>query len=491
MHHPFRLLLCGACVMVAAAGLASPTAAAPPSLPETAAGRQLGAFLKVVETRDAAAVRAFVERQFAPSVLEQIPAERHVEVALRIATDLGRYTVRKADALGENEVRAVLVSELTEEQFQFTLRVEPEPPHRIVAVGIRPAPLPDEGAPARKRADHEVAAELESFLKRLGDADRFSGAVLLAKDGKPFFKAAYGLASRAWNAPNRTDTKFNLGSMNKMFTAVAVAQLAEQGKLSFQDPVGKHLPDYPNRDVREKVTIHHLLTHTSGLGSYFNEKFMLSAKERYRTVQDFLPLFADERLAFAPGARWEYSNAGFLLLGAVIEKVSGRSYFDYVRERIYQPAGMLNTDAYEMDRDTPNLATGYTRGGAGGPDGGGPRNNLFLHVVKGGPAGGGFSTVEDLLRFDQALRGHRLLGPDQTRNLLEGKIAAPTGRYAYGFFDQRLGGQRVVGHSGGFPGISANLDMYLDSGYTVAVMANIDDGSQPVVAKVRRLLAGR
>src|SRR5207248_10392873 len=144
---------------------------------------------------------------------------------------------------------------------------------------------------------------------------------------------------------------------------------------------------------------------TSGIGDYFNDKYMEASKDRFRAIADYFPLFVDKPLAFEPGQQFRYSNAGFMVLGAVVEKVSGQDYFDYVRQQIYQPAGMINTDAYEMDHDTPNLAIGYTsRAPRGGSQLGERQNNLFLHVVKGGPAGGGFSTVEDLLRFDVALR---------------------------------------------------------------------------------------
>jgi CubicO group peptidase (beta-lactamase class C family) len=178
-----------------------------------------------------------------------------------------------------------------------------------------------------------------------------------------------------------------------------------------------------------------------------------------------------------------------MVLGAVVEKVSGHDYFEYVREHVYRPAGMINTDAYEMDRDTPNLAIGYTRQSAG--SGGGMKNNLFLHVVKGGPAGGGFSTIEDLLRFDSALRSHRLLDEKHTNLLLSGKV--PTGRggeYGYGFFVEKVGNTRNVGHAGGFPGINSVLDMYLDWGYTVAVMCNYDPpAAERIKDEVRAILA--
>jgi CubicO group peptidase (beta-lactamase class C family) len=279
--------------------------------------------------------------------------------------------------------------------------------------------------------------------------------------------------------------------MNKMFTAVGVAQLAEKGRLAFTDTVGKHLPDYPDKAVAETVTLHHLLTHTSGVGDYFDDKYVAAAKDRFRTVRDFFPLFVDKPLEFEPGSRFPYSNAGFMILGAVIEKVSGESYFDYIREHIYKPAGMTDTDAYEMDQDTPNLATGYTRENLLGQFVPGPRrNNLFLHVVKGGPAGGGFSTAEDLIRFAQALRAHKLLGPELTELVVAAKVDSfPGQKYGYGFAEEVVNKHRIVGHGGGFPGISSQLDIYSGLGYDVAVLSNYDPpAATHIVSKLRSLI---
>ncbi|HVA90328.1 MAG TPA: serine hydrolase domain-containing protein [Chloroflexota bacterium] len=352
----------------------------------------------------------------------------------------------------------------------------------------------------------EAVAAFAAYLDALIAVDDFSGVVLIARDGVPIFTRVHGLASVAYQAPILLDTKMNLGSMNKMFTAVAIVQLAEQGKLAFEDHIGAFLPHYP-RAVADTVTVHHLLTHTAGLGDFLDDRFE-GARARLRTVSDYLSLFIDDPLAFAPGQRWQYSNAGYGVLGAIIEAATDQSYFDYVREHIFQPAGMDNTDAYELDRDTPNLAMGYTRGdvartlrernrmwrtdqtSAFSP---GPRrNNIFMLPVKGGPFGGGYSTVEDLLRFDRALRSHVLLRPSSTEILLAGKVdlpGEPEGRYAYGFRDERINGQRLVGHNGGFWGVNGQLDMYLDSGYTVAVLANYDPLVAHLIAsKLRELL---
>ena len=345
-------------------------------------------------------------------------------------------------------------------------------------------PVPSEAA-ARRRSDDEIVRALDAFVKELGDADAFSGAVLLAKDGEVLYTKAYGMANKDFDAPNRVDTKFNLGSMNKMFTSVAIAQLVERGKLSYEDPLSKFLPAFPSPEEAKRVKIKHLLTHTSGLGSYFNQKFQKSSRALYRTVNDFMKLAKNEKLQFEPGTSWAYSNTGMLVLGAVIEKVTGQDYFEYIRENIYRPAGMTSSDSYELDRVNPNLAVGYDKQLVVG----GVRytNNIFDHVLRGGPAGGGYSTVEDLLKFDVALRSGKLVNAESRRVLLSAKPAIGSPFYGYGF--QITNGGAIVGHSGGFIGINSNLDMFLESGYTAVVMSNYSQGAQPVVVKIRELIS--
>ncbi len=334
--------------------------------------------------------------------------------------------------------------------------------------------------------------ELETYLDNLIAEDKFSGAVLVAKDGVPVFKKAYGLANKNTNAANNTETKFNLGSMNKMFTSVAIAQLAERGKLSFDDPIAKHLPNYPNKSVADKVTIHHLLTHTSGMGNYKNGKFFEQI-DRTKTLADLLPFYAGEPLSFEPGAKWQYSNSGFAVLGLIIERVSGQDYFDYVRENIFKPAGMNNTDSYEKGANVKNLAVGYTRMNPDGqPDMTKPRReNTQTVSIKGSSAGGGYSTVDDLLKFSQALQSYKLLSKKFTEIVTTGKfdVGGPMGKYAYGFIDKIFNGKHIVGHNGGSPGIAANFDMFPELGYAAIILSNYDPPAMmPVIMKIREMI---
>src|SRR5438105_665720 len=206
----------------------------------------------------------------------------------------------------------------------------------------------------------EPAKELDNYVANLVAENKLSGVVLVAKDGVTIASKAAGIANKATGAPIALNTKFNLGSMNKMFTAVAIAQLAQAGRLSFTDTISKHLPDYPNKEVADKVTIHQLLTHTSGMGLYWNEKFR-AQREKLTTVAAHLPLFASDPLSFPPGEKFQYSNSGYMVLGAIIEKVSGQDYYSYVAEHIYKPAGMTDTGFYEPGKEIPHLAIGYSK----------------------------------------------------------------------------------------------------------------------------------
>jgi CubicO group peptidase (beta-lactamase class C family) len=476
---------------VAAAPASPGGAGGGPEIPDTAAGRRLARWLAAFNAGDVEAMPAF-HRTVASEELAVARATFDL-MTRRAGGPAGVYRVLEA---AEDRLVALLYAPLNEQW----LRIEVGGP---MGAGLWPAPPPPEAMTGDPLGDEAIGRELERYLGRLVAADAFSGAVAVARDGVPFFTAAYGLADRAAGEPNRVGTRFNLGSMNKMLTAVAVAQLAQQGRLAVTDTLARVLPEYPNRAGAEQITVHQLLTHTSGLGDFFGPRY-LEAKDRLRTPRDYFPLFADAPLAFAPGTGWGYSNAGYVVLGAVVERVSGQEYFDYVRAHVYEPAGMTRSDSFERDAAVPDLAIGYTVLPAAAGDlrpemAFGPRaENTPSLGVKGSPAGGGYSTVEDLLAFDRALRGHRLLSPELTDLVLTGKVGTGLGpeavRYAYGFEEAALDGVRIVGHGGGGPGISANLDLFLDRGVTAVVLTNYDgavptaSAAAPVAQKIRRLV---
>jgi CubicO group peptidase (beta-lactamase class C family) len=353
----------------------------------------------------------------------------------------------------------------------------------VALVASAQSPVPE--SPAKPEAGN--ARELQTYFDSLAAENKLSGVLLVAKDGVTVASKAAGMANKATAAPINLNTKFNLGSMNKMFTSVAIAQLAQARKLTFTDTIAKHLPDYPNKEIAEKVTIHQLLTHTSGLGMYWNEKFM-AQREKMLTVAAHLPLFTSDPLLFPPGEKFQYSNSGYMVLGAIIEKVSGQDYYSYVQEHIYKPAGMSDTGFYEPGKEIANLAIGYSRMSRDGKPLEEAKDNTGTREVKGGPAGGGYSTAPDLVKFHQALLSYKLLDKEHTNLITTGKVDGPRGmgRYGYGFGDNTSGGKHSVGHNGGAPGIAANFEMYPDSGYTAVALMNSDPPTMMPIAKAIR-----
>jgi CubicO group peptidase (beta-lactamase class C family) len=294
-------------------------------------------------------------------------------------------------------------------------------------------------------------------------AGRFSGVVLVAKDGKPVLQRAYGLANRRTREPNRLETEFNLASLGKIFTGVAVAQLVQRGKVRFADRIGRYVPELPRR-IGAAVTVGELLDHTSGLGDFFGDPGYARLRPRLTSLRAYLPLIARERLAFRPGAWFSYSNSGFVLAGLVVERASGEGFYAYLRRHVLAPAGMTRTGCFAPRPASRGRAVGYTVGGAPNTSGLPPR---------GTSAGGCYSTAPDLLRFTNALLRHRLLSPALTRTVTSSHVAAPGGGYGYGF-GVRAGPPATFWHNGGSPGVATELDVNPALGYTVVVLENRD-----------------
>jgi CubicO group peptidase (beta-lactamase class C family) len=484
-------------------------------IPATPAGRQFSEWLKAFNTGDQAAIQNFIDTHFSERALKHLFVEERLKMDLTLYQNTHGLVPYRVEAANDTDISVLTQAKVTEDWVRVRLQVmgksdqelEEEEEHKreidrardaeedhdpkIVRFTFNLVEPPSDAVSSESLSQDQISPRIESYLDKLAAADVFSGAVIVAREGKPIFQKAYGLANQKSKLPNQLDTKFNIGPLGKMFTAVAIAQLAEQGKLSFEDTLDKHLPDYPNQEVAKHVTIHELLTHTSGLGDYFNPRYGKS-KDSLRTVSDYFPLFVNDPPEFTPGQKWRYSNAGYIVLGAIIEKESGQSYFDYVKSHLFKPAGMTNTDYYEVGQDTPNLAVGYTNITRDGQLLLFPRQeNVTRLQIKGGPAGGGYSTVEDLLKFDIALRNHKLLNSKFTDVVLAGKVdlGGEGSRAAYGFVDQKVNGKRIVGEGGGFPGANGRFDMYLDLGYSVAALSNYDPPSaQRVTNKLRAMI---
>jgi D-alanyl-D-alanine carboxypeptidase len=319
----------------------------------------------------------------------------------------------------------------------------------------------------RRMSEADALAALSARAGELARKGEFSGAVLVARKGTILLQKAWGRADRKTGIPNTPETKFRIGSMNKMFTAVATMQLVERGKLELDEPIGTYLRDYPNKDVASKVTVRHLLTHSGGTGDIFGPEFERN-RLRLREHVDYVKLYGSRGLVHEPNARFEYSNYGFVLLGALIEAVSGASYYDYVDDNVLRPAGMASTGSLPESVDVPGRAVGYTRPFPGSDAEWRPNTGTLPY--RGTAAGGGYSTVEDLMRFADALSSGKLVSKatlaEMTRQRQPG--------YGYGFGVQGDGALRSYGHGGGAPGMNGELRVYPELGYVVVCLSNVD-----------------
>lgn len=458
---------------------ASKTAQAPSGnadIPKTPPGEQFSAWLSAFNSGDKAELEKF-RSHFAK------PEDHKVEGMLGFRQQTGGFDLRKIEDFTGTQLTA-LVQERGSDQFaRLKIEVEAAAPNKITHFDVRAIERPAEFALARLSQSDLIAA-LRTKLDKEASTDKFSGTVLLAKDGKPIFTGAYGMADREKKIPNTLNTKFRIGSMNKMFTAVSILQLVQAGKIALSDPVGKYLTDYPNKEIATKVTIQHLLTHTGGTGDFFGPQFEAHRLE-LKTLQDYLKLFGERAPEFAPGSRWEYSNYGFLILGVVVERVSGKSYYDYVSENIYAPAGMASTGSFSEDQNVPDRSIGYTQFG-----GEALRPNTDTLPYRGTSAGGGYCTVEDFLRFANALSNHKLLNAQNTDLLTTGKVDTPRGdKYAFGFMDNGAGTPaRHFGHGGGAPGMNGDLQIFPQTGYVIVVLSNLDP---PAASRISDFIVNR
>ena len=456
-------------------------------IPDTPSGQRMKGWLQALSSGNMETLQAFIEENYEPQQLQRRSALDRARMEMDFLEGFGqRHPVRliKSTPL---ETTVEGEAAVLEDWKKLTLRVSPDAPHRVVALMSEPAEPP--ASWKEKFRSQQPLSHLQNYASKLAHADRFSGVVLLAKNDKVLLSQAYGQADRSKALPNRMETRFGIASMGKMFTAVAIAQLVEAGKLRYDDTIAKVLPDYPNREIAEKVTIHHLLSHTSGLGDFFDKPGFAEPGLPLLRPRDFFRLFASDALKFEPGKGWDYSNAGFIILGAIIEHVSGQDFHSYVRQHIFQPAGMTQTgyavSASPGTRTISDLAIGYTKMGSAqwkpGPSDG-----------AGGPAGGGFSTAGDLLRFAHALLGHHLVSSQSLNMMTTGKAVAnfaPDAEYGYGFMLQGGHGEKSFGHGGGFPGVCTQMDIFPLSGTVCIVLSNYDPpGANKIAVRAREVI---
>ncbi|HEY0160165.1 MAG TPA: serine hydrolase domain-containing protein [Thermoanaerobaculia bacterium] len=414
----------------------------------------------------------FAQENFTQTYLsQQTPAQRR-ELIDRIQRELG--TVDVAQLMREGPTRVTMgVDGSKGKSGRITFEYDPETfkvSSLVLAQAGADPDVPPEAPVNGSMGAAELSAALDAYLGRLTAEGRLSGVLLVARDGKPVFEKAYNLANRSDSIPNSPATRFHIGSINKDFTKIAIAQLAAAGKLTLADTVGKHLPEHANAEAR-RVTIEQLLKHTGGLAGWFDDEFERASKARFRTNRDVYAYVAPKALLFEPGSQEQYCNSCYVVLGEIIAKLSGMPYERYVERHVFEPAGMRTAGFFQMDEVRPNVATHYTDTGAG------LRSIVHQHNAGGNAAGGAWATAADLLALDNAARAGKLLDAKWTAWFF--KLDEPA--------SGRVRGRRSS--AGGSAGINA---AYIGDGtWTVAGLSNFDERfMENVVVAVYRALAG-
>jgi CubicO group peptidase (beta-lactamase class C family) len=417
----------------------------------------LDGVVAALNSGSADAWEAYAQARFAPALLQKQSRDERARLYRSLvdrlggAIALGRVTRQGPDAPMELNVKG------TKAEGVIVLELDAGPPPRIADLraasgelsrtdaGGAPPPPVDGSLPAA-----ELDRRLDGYFSKLADSGEFSGVALVARDGVPVFLKAYGFADREKKIPNTIRTRFNLGSINKAFTQVAINQLVAAGKLSYSDTLGQFYPDYP-QEVSRRATLEQLLGHRGGLSDFFGPEFSSAPKSRFASNADYFRFVGSLPPAFAPGERSQYCNGCYIALGAIVERVSGMPYEKYVADNVFARAEMTSTGYPRSDRPEPDIATGYTRRGGDGSLG----SNIDLHGVSGSAAGGGYSTALDLLTYVKAVRAGRFPGANPE-----------------------------MGIAGGAPGINAIVETR--GPWAVIVMANLDP---PAAMRVGSALA--
>jgi D-alanyl-D-alanine carboxypeptidase len=397
----------------------------------------------------------YVQEAYVPALLERSSAEKRIAVHEQVRRDFGTLTVQKVERVNEGRV-SLTIAGSTGARGTMGLAHEIAEPHKVTGIRFE---IDEPDAPPvpvhRRMSAEELAAALDPYVAELTKQDRFAGTVLVARDGKPVFEKAYGLADRSFGVPNTVQTRYNIGSINKHFTRIALGQLMSAGKLSPADKVVKHIPDYPNPAGRE-TTIQQLVDMEGGVADFFGPDFAREAKQRFRTNRDHYDWVAPKELLFAPGSRKQYCNGCYIVLGEVVARVSGMPYEKFVEEHVFRRGGLQTAGFLFSDAIVPNVATGYTTRETDLP----LHSNVLMKGVGGSAAGGAYATARDLLALDEGLRTGKMLDPERTA-------------WFYGAEKPFAGRAPVEGrYGGGAPGINASVSG--GSTWTVVVMTNLD-----------------
>lgn len=478
-------------IVVAAAFLsfacAGPIAtAAPANLPDTAVGK-LGAEL----IRHVNADTPEQIRKWAPTVLSSAidagDASDFVNGLVSAVRESGGVDLTEAHTQQGMLVLTVKVHR-GGRWVLFVLAADPAQPGKLGHAELFPMDDPTvyAGWPKTAVSHAQMKQLIHAALDRLVRADDFSGCVTVADGGEMVFDECRGLAERNFDVPVDHQTRFRVASVGKMFTAVAIGQLVEAGKLSWDSTLAQLVPEYPDHAAAKKITVWELLHHTSGLGDFFVPAFF-EHREKYIDPADYLSLIARQPKPGEPGKGFNYSNAGYVLLGRIIENVSHEGYFDYIQHHVFAPAGMRSSGFNTLDEVTPKLAVGYFHES---PFSTKWKANWMKIPFKGSPAGDAYSTNADLLRFAAALRSGKLLKQATLAEMFKDPVPMGPGAIKAGFGERLSHGRHIRGHQGGIEGETTDLAMIWETRGAVALTSNEGQSQTWLLAeKIADLLA--
>jgi D-alanyl-D-alanine carboxypeptidase len=463
-------------IIVAGAALAltSLTAAAQVTavtIPATTPGHLADSWLQLCRSPRFEALTRWVATNLSEQATQRFPVGLRARDDVEQCTANGGFRVAAVTKSSPDAITLAMVGLTSGTWFEMTLVTNAT--GKLDLAGIRPNAPPESALP-KDLSDAALASDVKRTVAKLARAGLFSGIVTVARDTQIIVGASGNYADRATHTPITDSTRFTLGSMGKMFTAASVGQLVDQKKISFSDTVGKFFPDYPNETVRRKVTVGMLLSHTAGLGDFLAKRPPEMMKNGVKRAAEFMPLYDADDPLFPPGTSWAYSNAGLALAGAIVEKVSGEDYPAYLRQHIFAVAGMHASDPNNVPYTGAQLVTPYTKFTPQGPS---PDWQEAEHDI-GSPAGGAISTTGDLVRFAAALRDGKLESQATFDEMVKPHGTTPSGdKYGYAMEISDTYGRTVVGHGGGFPGVSTHLYLVLGSPYTIVILGNQDPPS--------------
>ena len=413
----------------------------------TPAGAALAAWLEAYNTGDSVRIASTLARLYTAEALARRSAAERAGGVMGWRREYGGFEPARIDSVQSGMVVVTVRESLTRGWGMLFVELDSASPAKVTGVSLIPFVEPPDWRSVERAGSEEAMAErISGLAEQLAGTGAFRGVVRVARGDQVILHRGYGIAA---------DSSFELASVSKMFTTVATLQLMEQGKLSIDATIGAVLPDYPPGPSATQVTMHHLLTMSSGIPDLFQSPRYRGRQDQFRTLRDHWPLFAESPLEFPPGIRWSYSNSNFMILGSVIEQLSGESFADYLRNHVLDRAGMSRTTV-------------------------------------GSPAGGGRSTAQDMAAFGRAFLGGRLVGPEMVARATAGYIATEYGgRDGFGLETRDWNGVRIVGHGGAYPGVSNQVDFFPAQGYSVVVLSNVSrSGAQALANYARMLIAG-